>query len=792
MKKKLLSFFALAVIGVLAYAATQATQTSRRAEGTEVTFDYVAAGVAGETLTKVNLNFQVNMGEGKEDRTDRNFRGYKDYAGTNLPAECQVAIGEEQKVDENGLIVAQNRYLAVYGLHTGDKVSVYYTGVPEGKTPTYCPGTSVDTKAKIGSTELVPTESAIASGDVIEITKAGSKNYIVMSVFAGMRITKVVIKKAALYDITIADGIENGTVKTSVAKAAAGDEVTVTATPAEFYQLEAITVKDADDADVTVTDGKFTMPAKAVTVSATFTIDSSVETYDYVAAGVAGETLTKVNLNFQVNMGEGKEDRTDRNFRGYKDYAGTNLPAECQVAIGEEQKVDENGLIVAQNRYLAVYGLHTGDKVSVYYTGVPEGKTPTYCPGTSVDTKAKIGSTELVPTESAIASGDVIEITKAGSKNYIVMSVFAGMRITKVVIKKAALYDITIADGIENGTVKTSVAKAAAGDEVTVTATPAEGYGLKAITVTGVNTNLSVEVTDGKFIMPADDVTVNATFVAIPKFYIFGDVTETGWNAVTTEMTFNVEAQAYEYEFEATKDVWFAFSDTEFAVTDGNWETVNAARYSLGGTEPTIGTAQDLVKGVDSSIKLSAGTWKVSVSADMKTLTITGEATPPTPVTVDKLYIMGTGTPKGWVGTTELTFNETAQAFEYEATVTTEDTYLTFGDAEFTSWDDFNGKHRYAPGEGNTEAVLDAEVQLVLVNDGNVLLKTPGTYKISVTKDLKMTITTGGTGINGIYVDGEAADIFSDGKPVYNLSGQRVFKGYKGVVIKNGKKVVIK
>ena len=48
------------------------------------------------------------------------------------------------------------------------------------------------------------------------------------------------------------------------------------------------------------------------------------------------------------------------------------------------------------------------------------------------------------------------------------------------------------------------------------------------------------------------------------------------------------------------------------------------------------------------------------------------------------------------------------------------------------------------------------------------------------------------TGINGIYVDGAAADIFSDGKPVYNLSGQRVFKGYKGVVIKNGKKIVVK
>ena len=48
------------------------------------------------------------------------------------------------------------------------------------------------------------------------------------------------------------------------------------------------------------------------------------------------------------------------------------------------------------------------------------------------------------------------------------------------------------------------------------------------------------------------------------------------------------------------------------------------------------------------------------------------------------------------------------------------------------------------------------------------------------------------TGINAISVDGVAGDIFSDGKPVYNLSGQRVFKGYKGIVIKNGRKIVVK
>ena len=43
------------------------------------------------------------------------------------------------------------------------------------------------------------------------------------------------------------------------------------------------------------------------------------------------------------------------------------------------------------------------------------------------------------------------------------------------------------------------------------------------------------------------------------------------------------------------------------------------------------------------------------------------------------------------------------------------------------------------------------------------------------------------TGINGI--DADAAD---DNTPIYNLSGQKVTKSYKGVVIKNGKKYMQK
>ena len=279
------------------------------------------------------------------------------------------------------------------------------------------------------------------------------------------------------------------------------------------------------------------------------------------------------------------------------------------------------------------------------------------------------------------------------------------------------------------------------------------------------------------------------------KLYVISDLN--GWDRTAlTELTFNAETQAYEWEIAPTGFFNFAFATKQLtaaeAEADPNWEDFNNNyRYAIaaGDNLATLNEALPLLK-VNGTIQLKAvkegTTYKISVAKDLSTVTITGEFAPePQPVTVDKLFIMGTGTPGEWSTTTELTFNEATQAFEYEATVT-EDTYLTFGDAAFTSWDEFNGKHRYAPAEGNTDAVMDQATQLVLVNNGCVVLKNAGTYKISVTKDLKMTITAAGTGINSI-----AADKMKNAT-IYTVSGQRVEKAQKGLYIIDGRKVVIK
>ena len=76
---------------------------------------------------------------------------------------------------------------------------------------------------------------------------------------------------------------------------------------------------------------------------------------------------------------------------------------------------------------------------------------------------------------------------------------------------EATEYTITVTEP-ENGTVATSPeGKAAEGTEVAITATPATGYKVGTTTVTAGETN--VTVTDGKFTMPAANVTVTVTFV---------------------------------------------------------------------------------------------------------------------------------------------------------------------------------------------------------------------------------------------------------------------------------------
>ena len=90
-------------------------------------------------------------------------------------------------------------------------------------------------------------------------------------------------------------------------------------------------------------------------------------------------------------------------------------------------------------------------------------------------------------------------------------------------IPQPTYYAVNVAAGIANGTVTVNPTTAAEGTTITVTATPASGYELATLTYTYGETTIAIDQTTMQFVMPAANVTVNATFtemasVATPTF----------------------------------------------------------------------------------------------------------------------------------------------------------------------------------------------------------------------------------------------------------------------------------
>ena len=128
-------------------------------------------------------------------------------------------------------------------------------------------------------------------------------------------------------------------------------------------------------------------------------------------------------------------------------------------------------------------------------------------------------------------------------------------------------FNVNVAENIQNGQVSVDIDSAEEGTTITVTATPDEGYVLDAITVTCDNSNQAVQVAeDGTFTMPADNVTVNATFKepSIVSYYVVGTMTK--WQIENTFQLLPSKTEEGLYEYYGT----FAAKDEIKVLGDNN------------------------------------------------------------------------------------------------------------------------------------------------------------------------------------------------------------------------------
>ena len=121
--------------------------------------------------------------------------------------------------------------------------------------------------ASFSCTDERCTETQSVNAGVTTVDEAGSTTLTATASFNDATYTDT--KALDFYNISFAP-CANGSVSYSRGGANEGNCVELAISPDEGYRLNTLTVKDADENDIAVTDGAFTMPASDVTVSATF------------------------------------------------------------------------------------------------------------------------------------------------------------------------------------------------------------------------------------------------------------------------------------------------------------------------------------------------------------------------------------------------------------------------------------------------------------------------------------------------------------------------------------------
>lgn len=163
-----------------------------------------------------------------------------------------------------------------------------------------------------------------------------------------------------------------------------------------------------------------------------------------------------------------------------------------------------------------------------------------------------------------------LEGVEAGQQlNFQIWGASVGVVVTVVNVNitvaesEPTIYAITV-DEAKNGTVEVDKETAEAGEKVTVTAKPAEGYEVDTITIAGETTEPFGVDANNQFEMPAEDVTVTATFKAIEVETV--TVTPEKQSVVAGE-TVTLTAEV-EPENAKDKTIDWSSSDTTVATVD--------------------------------------------------------------------------------------------------------------------------------------------------------------------------------------------------------------------------------
>lgn len=269
---------------------------------------------------------------------------------------------------------------------------------------------------------------------------------------------------ATEYVITPSLG-KNGTLALSEGKAVEGTVIKVSTTPDKGYELDTLTAKTESGKEVTITDGKFTMPAENVTLTATFKAIAAEKVV--IAPATANVLVGKTTTLTATVTPEDALDKTvewkssDEAIATVKDGVVTGvkagevtiyatcgtIKAECKVTVATEDVPAT--AVTLDNKALE---LTVGDKATLKATATPENTTDEITWKSSDDKVATVNN----GTVTAVAAGKATITVTCGEKT-------ATCEVT--VKAKEIIYDNTTdVSAIKEGTTVTQKATQADGD----------------------------------------------------------------------------------------------------------------------------------------------------------------------------------------------------------------------------------------------------------------------------------------------------------------------------------------
>ena len=178
--------------------------------------------------------------------------------------------------------------------------------------------------------------------------------------------------------------------------------------------------------------------------------------------------------------------------------------------------------------------------------------------------------------------------------------------------KGVTYYTVTVDPNIENGSVEPDKTQAVAGETVTLTVNPATGYELETLTCT-TEGGETVTIENNQFVMPAANVTINATFKEIEYHY----------STVEQVKCAVVDASGFAHEGQTITMRVVPDSDTQFKEAHVYKVSGHAPNLVEEPIEFTVTPVEGSTKDVDLSFVMPAGEVEAHViCADAYNITV--------------------------------------------------------------------------------------------------------------------------------------------------------------------------